>query len=51
MSTHELYFGRTPNLRHLRVFESICYVHVADEKRMKLDLKSEKCVFVCYSCE
>ena len=29
---HELYFGRKPNLRHLRVFGSIFYVHVPDEK-------------------
>ena len=28
VSAHELYFGRKPNLRHLRVFGSITYVHV-----------------------
>ena len=33
VSAHELYFGRKPNLRHLRVFGSIVYVHVLKEKR------------------
>ena len=46
VSAHELYFGRKPNLRHLRVFRSIAYVHVPDEKRRKLDPKFEKCVLV-----
>ena len=32
VSAHELYFGRKPNLRHLRVFGSVAYVHVTDEK-------------------
>ena len=27
VSAHELYFGTKPNLRHLRVFGSIAYVH------------------------
>ena len=37
LSTHELYFERKPNSRHLRVFVSIAYVHVSKEKRRKLD--------------
>ena len=32
VSAHELYFGAKPNLRHLRVFDSIAYVHVPKEK-------------------
>ena len=31
VSAHELYFRRKPNLRHLRVFGSIAYVHVLGE--------------------
>ena len=27
LSTHELYFGTKPNLRHLRVFGSIAYCY------------------------
>ena len=51
MSAHELYFGRKPNLRHLRVFGSIAYVHVSKEKRRKLDAKAENCILVEYSDE
>ena len=35
---------------HLDI-ENICYVHVPQELRTKLDAKSEKCVFVGYSLE
>ena len=41
VSPHELYFGKKPNLAHLRVFDSVAYVHVPKEKRRKLDAKSE----------
>ena len=51
VSAHELYFGRKANLRHLRLFGSIAYVHVPDEKRRKLDPKSNKCILVGYSYE
>ena len=40
VSAHELYFGRNPNLKHLRVFISIVYVHVPNAKWKKLDAKS-----------
>ena len=42
VSAHELYFGRKPNLRHLRIFGSIAYVHVPDEKRRKLAMLKRK---------
>ena len=48
ITPHQAYFGRKPNMAHLRVFGSIAYVHIPDEKRKKLDPKSEKCVFVGY---
>ena len=51
MSAPELYFGRKPNLRHLRVFGSIAYVHVLDEKSRKLVPKSEKSILVGYADE
>ena len=51
VSAHKLYFGKKPNLRHLRVFESIAYVHIPNQKRRKLDPKSEKWVLVCYTHE
>ena len=51
MSAHELYFGTKTNLRHLRVFGSIAYVHVPKEKWKKLEAKAEKCILVGYSDE
>ena len=51
MSAHDLYFGTRPNLRHLRVFGSISYVHVPQEKRRKLDAKPEKLILFGYSDE
>jgi hypothetical protein len=41
VSAHERYFGTKPDLRHLRVFGSIAYVHIPKEKRKKLDAKAE----------
>ena len=49
VSPHELYFGKKPNLAHLRVFGSVVYVHVPKEKWRKLDAKSGKCILVGYS--
>ena len=51
VSAHDLYFGMKPNLRHLRVFVSITYVHVPKKKRKNLDAKAEKCILVGYSDE
>ena len=42
MSAHELYFGGKKNVKHLRIFGNIAYVHVLDEKRKKLDAKVDK---------
>ena len=51
VSAHELYFGHKPNLRHLKIFGSIAYVHVPEEKQRKLDAKSENCILVGYAQE
>ena len=40
---------KKPNLQHLRIYGSIAWVHVHDERRTKLQPKSKKCVFVGYS--
>lgn len=40
--------GFKPSVSHLRIFGSIAYAHVPDEKRTKLDDKSEKFVFIGY---
>ena len=45
----ELWFGYKPSLDHLRVFGSICYILVPQEKRGKLDERSQVGVLVGYS--
>ncbi|KAB2605945.1 retrovirus-related Pol polyprotein from transposon TNT 1-94 [Pyrus ussuriensis x Pyrus communis] len=48
----EAYIGRKPGIAHLKIFGSLCYVHVPIELRQKLDAKSTKGVFVGYeTCE
>jgi transposase InsO family protein len=39
-----------PDVSHFRVFGSITWAHIPDEKRKTLQPKSEKCIFVGY-CE
>lgn len=36
-------------VRHLKVFDCIYYAHVPSEKRIKLDEKNKKCIFVTYN--
>jgi hypothetical protein len=38
-----------PDVSHFRVFGSIAWAHIPDEKRKALKPKSEKCIFVGYS--
>ena len=48
---HEKYYGRKPDLSHIRIFGTIAYVHIPNKKRQKLDPKLEKCILVGYSFE
>ncbi|KAJ6715423.1 hypothetical protein OIU85_026875 [Salix viminalis] len=48
----EVFTGRKPGVKHLRVFGCMCSTHVPSVLRHKFDEKSEKGVFVGYgSCE
>ena len=47
-SPYELTFEEKPSVKHFKVFGSICYVHVLDAKRTKLDAKAHNCIFLCY---
>ena len=51
VTPHEKYYGNKLDLSHVRIFGSIAYVHIPNEKRQKLDPKSEKCILVGYSLE
>nr|GEY46146.1 copia-type polyprotein [Tanacetum cinerariifolium] len=44
----EAWNGLKPTVSYLRVFRSITYVHVPSQRRLKLDDRSEKHVFVGY---
>ena len=45
----EAWSGRKPSIKHLKVFDCICYVQIPKEKRYKLDETIEKYIFVGYS--
>ena len=45
----EVFYGEKPDVSNLRVFGSTAFLHVHDNKRKKMDLKSKKLVMVGYS--
>jgi hypothetical protein len=45
---HEIWNGKKPSLKHLRVFGCDADVHVPKENRSKLDKKDEKSIFIGY---
>lgn len=52
ITSFEGYSGRKPGIAHLKVFGSLCYVHIPYELKHKLKAKSTKCVFIRYAtCE
>lgn len=44
----EIWSGKKPTIKHLRVFGCDAYVHVRDANRRKLEAKATKCIFVGY---
>jgi hypothetical protein len=51
MTPEEKCIGNKRDVSHLRVFGYIAYMHFPDEKRLKLNSKAEKCVFMKYSLD
>ncbi|WVZ20583.1 hypothetical protein V8G54_007905, partial [Vigna mungo] len=45
---HAAWTGMTSSVKYFKVFGSLAFTHVADQKRVKLDDKSEPMVFVGY---
>ena len=45
---YEFWFKQKPDVSNLRVFGCVCYVHIPDACRRKLDPKSYKAVFLGY---
>ena len=46
---YERWYGRKPNLSHLKVFGCVAYAHIPNAERRKLDKKAKKFRFVGYS--
>ena len=46
---HELWTGIKPHISHFPVFGCKAFVHVPNEKRLKLQPKSVPCIFIGYS--
>lgn len=46
---YEIWFGKKPNLAHIRIFGTKCYNHVPEEKRKKLDPKAIKCIMLGFA--
>ena len=49
ITPYEKWYGRKPDISHLRVFGCTAYAHIPDQRRQKLDVKTEKLRFVGYS--
>ena len=45
----QLWYGKKPDLKHLRVFGCVAYIHVPDIERRKLDKKAKKLRFIGYT--
>jgi hypothetical protein len=45
----EVFTGKKPSVDHLRIFDSLVYIHVPKEKRTKLEPSGKKDTFVGYS--
>jgi hypothetical protein len=50
MTPYEAWFGRKPNLSHLRMFGCSAYMHIPAHEWSKFSTRAQKCVFVGY-CE
>lgn len=48
VTPYQKYHGVKPSVSHLRGFGLLCYSHIPDERRRKLDPKGEKCILLGY---
>lgn len=51
ISPFESLFGQPPSYCHLRVFSSLCFVHLPPNECTKLTYQAARCAFICYSDE
>ena len=45
----EAWYGFKPNMKNLKIFGCLCFTHVPQIKRDKLDKKTEPGIFIGYS--
>ena len=45
----EAWYGKKPNVSHLRVFGCSAYTHVPKDQRKKMDSKAKGCIFLGYA--
>ena len=45
----EVFFGKKPEVSHLRIFGCPMYIHIPKEKKTKLDPSGKKGIFMGYS--
>lgn len=45
---YELWLGKRPSIKHLRIIGSVCYPHVPKQKRKKMRKKAQKGILVGY---
>ena len=48
MTPEEAWSSRKPKVDHLRIFGSVAYAKIQEEKRTKLEDKSQRCIFLGY---
>ena len=51
VNPREKFYEKKLNLSHIRIFGSIVFTHIPDEKRKKLNLKLRKCILAGHSLE
>lgn len=48
LSPYELWMGKKPRIKHMRIVGSVCYAHVPVQKRRKMDKKAAKGYLIGY---
>ncbi|MCO5591439.1 hypothetical protein L7F22_045422 [Adiantum nelumboides] len=48
ISPYERLYGIKPTISYMKIFGCVCYVHVSNEARKKMEPKAVKCIFLGY---
>ncbi|RDX92790.1 hypothetical protein CR513_25027, partial [Mucuna pruriens] len=48
---NKIWFGKDVKYDHLRVFDCKAFVHVLEDERSKLDMKTRQCIFIGYGLD